>query len=345
MTSGVIDLRSDTVTRPTAGMLAAMASAETGDDVYGEDPTVNALEEQVADVLGHEAALFTVTGSMANVLGVSVWAAPGKEVLCEAEAHIVRAEQGAHAALNGVTTRTWSHPGGLVDLDAVGRMMVPDAGPYLVSTAAIAVENTHNFGGGSVQPLADLRALRALVSGTGVRLHLDGARLFNAQAATGVSVKEISAPFDTVSICLSKGLGAPVGSVLAGPADAIAEARLRRKRLGGGWRQAGVLAAAGRYALDHHVERLHEDHAHARLIAELVADADNAVVDPAGVETNIIVLNVGESAQRLVAEARAAGVLTGMVGPGLVRLITHLDVNTAQARKAGEILADLIRTP
>jgi threonine aldolase len=210
-------------------MLAAMTSAETGDDVYGEDPTVNALEEYVAQVLGHEAALFTVTGSMANMLGVGVWVAPGKEVLCEADAHIVRAEQGAHAALHGVTTRTWSHPRGRVDLDAIRRMMVPDAGPYLVSTAAVAVENTHNFAGGTVQPLADLRALRELVGATGVRLHLDGARVFNAQAATGVPVKDIAAVFDSVSICLSKGLGAPVGSVLAGPADAIAEARLRRK--------------------------------------------------------------------------------------------------------------------
>jgi threonine aldolase len=325
-------------------MLAAMTSAETGDDVYGEDPTVNALEEYVAQVLGHEAALFTVTGSMANMLGVGVWVAPGKEVLCEADAHIVRAEQGAHAALHGVTTRTWSHPRGRVDLDAIRRMMVPDAGPYLVSTAAVAVENTHNFAGGTVQPLADLRALRELVGATGVRLHLDGARVFNAQAATGVPVKDIAAVFDSVSICLSKGLGAPVGSVLAGPADAIAEARLRRKRLGGGWRQAGVLAAAGRYALEHNVDRLSDDHANARLIADLIADADTGVVDPSAVETNIVVLKVGERAERLVADARAAGVLTGIVGPGLVRLITHLDVSAAAARKAGEILADLVRT-
>jgi threonine aldolase len=323
-------------------MLAAMAAAETGDDVYGEDPTAIALEERVASVLGHEAALFTVTGSLANILGVRAWVAPGTELLCEAQAHIVRAELGAHAALNGVTTRTWFHPRGWVDRTAVRTMMSPDAGPYMVSTAAIAVENTHNFAGGTVQPRDDLTALRDMVDGTGIRLHLDGARLWNAQVASGVAAADYASLFDSVSVCLSKGLGAPVGSVLAGPADMIAEARKWRKRLGGGWRQAGILAAAGLYALDHHVERLVEDHVNARTIADLIASAAPDVVDPASVETNIVLLNVGERAYRLVALAREAGVLVGIVGPGLVRLITHLDVSAAEARKAGEILAGLV---
>lgn len=337
-----VDLRSDTVTRPTPGMIAAMASAETGDDVYGEDPTVRALEERVAELLGHESGLFTVSGSLANVLGVRSLVPRGKELLCEAQAHVVRAELGAHAVSHGVTTRTWSHPRGHVDLDAVRSLMAPDAGPYLVSTAAVAVENTHNFAGGTIQPLADLRALRALVDGTGVRLHLDGARLWNAQVATGVPAAEYGTLFDTVSVCLSKGLGAPIGSVLVGPAAVIAEAREWRKRAGAGWRQAGILAAAGLYALDHHVERLADDHANAQVIAELVADAVPGTVDPHHVETNVVLLSVGAQAAEVVALAADKGVLSSVVAAGTVRLITHLDVSADDARGAGETLAALL---
>lgn len=338
----LIDLRSDTVTKPTPAMLAAMAAAETGDDVYGEDPTVRALEERVAATLGHEAALFTVTGSLANVLGVHAHVGPGQELLCEERAHVVRAELGAHATWNGVTTRTWSHPRGLIDFDAVSRLMAPDAGPYLVSTAAIAVENTHNFAGGTIQPLDDLRRLRAVVDGTGVRLHLDGARLWNAHVATGVGPAEYGVLFDTVNVCLSKGLGAPVGSVLAGSRETIAEARQWRKRMGAGWRQAGVLAAAGLYALDHHVDRIADDHANARMIAEIIAAEAPDVVDPAAVQTNIVLLDVGTRAPELVDLARAEGVLTSVVAPGIIRLITHLDVSADQAKAAGETLARLV---
>lgn len=337
-----IDLRSDTVTRPTAPMLAAMAAAETGDDVYGEDPTVRALEEQVAGLLGHEAGLFTVTGSLANQLGVRTLVEPGRELLCDAQAHVVRAELGAHAATQGITTRTWSHPRGHVDLDAVRRMLAPDPGPYLVATAAVAVENTHNFAGGTIQPLDDLVALRRLVDGTGVCLHLDGARLWNAHVATGVPVAEYGRLFDTVSVCLSKGLGAPVGSVLVGDAAEIAQARVWRKRLGAGWRQAGLLAAAGLYALDHHVQRLADDHANARLIASLVADAAPEAVDPGAIETNIVLLDVGDRAADLVARAADQGVLTSIVGAGIVRLITHLDISGDDAKAAGETLARLL---
>ena len=339
----LIDLRSDTVTRPTAGMLAAMASAETGDDVYAEDPTVRVLEERVASMLGHEAGLFTVTGSLANMLGIRAWVGPGQEVLCEARAHVVRAELGGHAAWHGVTTRTWSDPNGHVDLDAVGSMLAPDAGPYLVSTAAVAVENTHNFAGGAVQPLADLRALRDLVDGTGVRLHLDGARLWNAHVATGTALPVYGKLFDTVSVCLSKGLGAPIGSVLVGPREAIGQARQWRKRMGAGWRQAGVLAAAGNYALDRHVDRLADDHANARTIAGLLAEA--GVVDPDTVETNIVLLDMTAarlSASELVEAARAEGVLAAVVGPQTIRLITHLDVTADDCRKAAETLARLL---
>jgi threonine aldolase len=341
----VIDLRSDTVTRPTPGMLAAMASADTGDDVYGEDPTVRALEERVAALLGHQAALFTVTGSLANILGVRAWVAPGQELLCEARAHVVRAELGGHAAWHGVTTRTWAHPRGHVDFDALRSMLAPDAGPYLVSTAAVSVENTHNFAGGTVQPVPDLHALHDLVAGSGVRLHLDGARLWNAQIASGTELAAIGMLFDTVSVSLSKGLGAPVGSVLVGSDEVIADARQWRKRMGAGWRQAGVLAAAGIYALDHQLERLADDHANAQIIAGLVAGA--GVVDPASVETNIVLLDMSAaslSAGELVDAARADGVLIAAVGQQVVRLITHLDVTADDCRKAGETLARLLAT-
>ncbi len=324
-------------------MLAAMATAETGDDVYGEDPTVHALEERVADMLGHEAGLFTVSGSLANLLGVRTHVRPGQELLCEAQAHVVRAELGAHAAWYGVTTRTWSHPRGHVDLDAVARLAAPDAGPYLVSTAAVAVENTHNFAGGTVQPLCDLRALRDLVNGTGVRLHLDGARLWNAHVADRTPLEHVGRLFDTVSVCLSKGLGAPVGSVLVGPAAAMADARQWRKRMGAGWRQAGLLAAAGLYALDHHVERLADDHQNARQLAQLLAGF--GVVDPASVETNIVLLELSQArigAADLVAQARADGILVSAVAPTVVRLITHLDVTADDCRKAGETLSRLL---
>jgi threonine aldolase len=341
-----IDLRSDTVTRPVQGMLAAMTGAETGDDVYGEDPTVRALEERVAGLLGKEAGLFTVTGSLANLLGVRSHVRPGEEILCESRAHLVRAELGGHAALHGVTTRTWSHPLGYVDLDVVTDLLAPDAGPYLVSTAAVAVENTHNFAGGTVQPLADLKGLYDLVTGTDVGLHLDGARLWNAHVATGISLEAYSSFFGTVSVCLSKGLGAPVGSVLAGSADAIAEARQWRKRLGAGWRQAGVLAAAGLYALAHHVERLTDDHTNARALATLLADA--GVVDPGQVETNIVMIDTSAThldAAELVLQAHAEDILVGAVGPQTVRLITHLDVSAGDCRKAGETLARILTKP
>lgn len=327
-------------------MRAAMARAEVGDDQYGEDPACNALEEYVADLLGKPAALFTVTGTLANLLGVRALVRPGQELLCEASAHIARAEMGAHAAVSGVTTRTWSHPRGLVDPAAVRPLLAPDAGPHLVSTAAIAVENTHNFGGGAVQPYDEWRELREATVAQGIGLHLDGARLWNASVATGRSVAEYAALADTVTVCLSKSLGAPVGSLLAGPADVIAEARVWRKRLGAAWRQAGVLAAAGRYALDHHRERLADDHAHARLLAERLADAVPGIVDPETVETNIVVLDLaplGRSSEEVIGRVREEGVLVGALGPHTVRLVTHLDVDTAACQKAADVLAGALR--
>lgn len=339
----VIDLRSDTVTRPSAGMLAAMTSAPVGDDVYGEDPTVAELEEAVAGLLGHEAGLFTVSGSLANILGVRALAAPGSEVLCEASAHVARAELGAHAVVSGITTRTWSAPGGQIDLDQIRALIAPDLGRYFVTTAAVSVENTHNFGGGTI--LTSYDALADELDSAGLPLHLDGARLWNASVASGVPMAAYGARAAAVSVCLSKGLGAPIGSVLVGSAELVKEARVWRKRLGAGWRQAGVLAAAGLYAIRHNVERLAEDHAHARLIAEILADAAPGSVKPDQVETNIVVADVaatGKTVAEVVAGAKAAGVLVGGVGATQLRLVTHLDASTTDCRRAAEVVAGLL---
>ncbi len=348
-TGDVVDLRSDTLTRPTAAMRAAMAAAPVGDDVYGEDPTVNALEERVAALLGHEAGLFTPTGSMANMLGTRLLVAPGQELLCDSLAHVVRAELGGHAVLAGITTRTYGTSRGLLDADALLAMATPDAGPYLVSTAALAVENTHNFGGGTVQPVEEVERLRAGAVALGVATHLDGARLWNAHVATGVPLARYGAAFDTVSVCFSKGLGAPVGSVLVSSRERIAAARTLRKRYGGGMRQVGVLAAACHFALDHHVDRLAEDHARARSIAEAVAaaagDVVPGVVAPQDVETNIVVLDLTSSAltaAQLARSAAAQGVRISALGPRTTRLVTHLDVDDAGAQRAGAVLGRLV---
>ena len=330
----MIDLRSDTLTRPTEAMRAAMARAEVGDDVYGEDPTVIALQERVAEMFGHEAALFTPTGSMANVLAVASVVAPGQEVLCESSAHIARAELGAHGAISGITMRTWTAARGQVDLPAIEAMYAPQMGPFFVRTAAVSVENTHNFAGGAVLPLEGLRDLRAWADSVGTRIHLDGARLWNAHVATGTPLADYGRIADVMAVCLSKGLGAPIGSLMVGSVDAIDEARVRRKRLGGGMRQVGVLAAAGTYALDHHVERLADDHAHARLLGEALG------LDPAGVDTNIVVVDRPDAAA-FVAAAADAGVRIAAVGPRAVRLVTHLDVTRADAERAAAVLARL----
>ena len=337
----MIDLRSDTVTRPTQAMRDAMAAAEVGDDVYGEDPTVNALEQRVASLLGHEAALFTPTGSMANQLGLRLLVRPGTELLCAEDAHVVRAELGAAAALGGITTRTWSAEHGRLDPERVAAMLRPDAGPHLVSTAAVAIENTHNFGGGAVVGLAEIERLRELTRPAGIALHLDGARLWNAHVASGVDLATYGRLCDTVSVCLSKGLGAPVGSLLAASAERIAEARVWRKRLGGGMRQVGVLAAAGLHALDHHVERLADDHARARRLAETVAATAPGTVDPDLVETNIVVVHT-EDAPGVVARAKAEGVLLSLLDPTHLRAVTHLDVDDVEVDQAAQVLASAL---
>ncbi|WP_232821674.1 threonine aldolase family protein [Desertihabitans aurantiacus] len=337
-----IDLRSDTVTRPTPAMREAMLAAPVGDDVYDEDPTVHELERRTAALLGHEAGLYCATGSLTNVLGVRSLVEPGQEVLCDAEAHIARAEMGAHAAVSGLTMRTWPSEGGVTTVAAVERLLSPAAGPYLVSTGAIALENTHNFAGGTVQPLVHLQELSALAAAAGVGRHLDGARLWNAHVATGVPLETYGRLFDTVSVCFSKGMGAPVGSVLVGSAETVARARVWRKRLGAGWRQAGMLAAACLHALDSHLDDLAADHAAARAFADAVAAHAPDAVQPERVETNIVLLRSTGPAAAVVAGARERGVLLSAVGPKLVRAVTHRDVSGEDCSRAGDLVGELL---
>lgn len=333
-TPGVVDLRSDTVTKPTAGMRRAMAEADVGDDVYGEDPTINALEDEVAALFGHEAALFVPSGTMGNQVALRTLVAPGSELICDADAHVVTYEYGAAAAHGGISTRTWPTQRGLLDVDAV-TSMVRTGRWHDVATRAIAVENTHNRGGGTVQPLDRLRLLRARATELGVSVHCDGARIWNAHIASGVPLAQYGGLFDTLSVCLSKGLGAPVGSLMVSTEARVAEARMMRKRLGGGMRQAGVLAAAGRYALEHHVRRLADDHEHARLLA------DAAGADPATVDTNIVLVDV-DDAPAVADKAKGEGVLISPVGPRQLRLVTHLGVDRPAADRAAEVLARLV---
>lgn len=338
---GVIDLRSDTLTRPTRAMREAMLDAGVGDDVYGEDPTVAQLEARVAGLFGHEAGLFMASGSLTNQIGVALHVAPGSEVLCDVRAHIARAEMGAHGALHGVTMRTWVTTDGVATPEAVVPLIETDGGPFLVSTACVALENTHNFAGGTITPIDAIAAISTSARARGVKMHLDGARLANAHVATGVSFAEYGRHFDTVSLCLSKGLGAPIGSVLTGSASDIARARILRKRLGAGWRQAGILAAAGLYALDHHVERLADDHEAARRFAAAVeAVAPGAVSEPA---SNIVVVDTGErSGAEVAVLAAERGVAVSALGAHMVRAVTHLDVDADACERAGAIVGDVL---
>jgi threonine aldolase len=279
--------------------------------------------------------LFAPTGSLANQLGLRLLVKPGQELVCDHTAHVVRAELGAAAVFSGITTRTWHAHRGVLDPDAVAAVITPNAGPYLVSTAAIAIENTHNFGGGTVQPLAAVRAVQQLGRANRLSLHLDGARLWNAHVASGIGLAELAAGFDTVSVCLSKGLGAPVGSVLVSSVERIAEARVRRKRYGAGLRQVGILAEAGRFALQNNLKRLADDHARAKRLAAAFGS------DPELTETNIVVLTVADAAA--VAEAaKQHGVLVSALGPRFLRLVTHLDVDDDGIDHAIEVLRPLI---
>jgi threonine aldolase len=338
----VVDLRSDTVTRPSAAMRQAMATAEVGDDVFGDDPTVNALEKQVAALFGHEAALFAPSGSMANQIALQLVTPRAGELLAGADAHVVTYELGAAAAVGGISTRTWPSVGADLDVEQIAGMVRP-AGYPSVPTGAIAVEQTHNLGGGAVVPLATLQALRAVSDKSELALHCDGARIWHAHVADGVPLASYGALFDTLSVCLSKGLGAPVGSLIIGSAAKIAEARVIRKRLGGGMRQVGILAAAGLYALDHNIARLAEDHARARRLAEALSSY--GVVDPERIRTNLVPLDLSKTsltAPELAAKAADQGVLLAPMLPHLARLVTHLDVDDEGLDQAIAVLSSIL---
>ena len=330
-----IDLRSDTVTLPSQAMREAVASAPLGDDVYGEDPTVNRLQEICADLLGKEAALFVASGTMANQVALGVLTRPGDEVICDQGAHPVNFEGGAMPALWGIQPRTLRGERGLLDPAEVEAAIRPES-EHFPRSRVLEIENTHNRGGGSVYPLARVQALAEVARRRGLDLYLDGARLMNAVVASGVAARDFAEGATLVSICLSKGLGAPVGSLLAGDRDRIREARRLRKRLGGAMRQAGVLAAAGIFALENNMSRLAEDHENARALASALAALHDVEISHP-VETNMVFASFGgRGAVGLVGRFRAAGVLANPEGsrPDLVRFVTHLDVSRGDMAEA-----------
>jgi len=332
----VVDLRSDTVTQPTPAMRQAMAAAEVGDDVFMEDPTVNRLQEQVAGLLGKEAALFVASGTMGNQICLRCHTEPGDEVICEAGAHFLHYENGGLAALSGIQARTIVGHRGVITAAQILEAIRPPA-YYMPITKVIALENTHNAAGGTVFPLSEICAIGALAQEHRLKTHLDGARLWNACAATGLAPRDYAAVFDSVSVCFSKGLGAPVGSALAGSKAFIDRARRMRKMFGGGMRQAGILAAAALHALEHHAGRLHEDHARAKTLAENLASLPGIQIDLESVQTNIVLINIARSpleADTAVAELRRAGVLVVALGKRLLRAVTHLDVAAAGIDRA-----------
>ena len=346
MSKKIADLRSDTLTKPSEEMRRFMSEAVVGDDVYGEDPTVNSLEERVAELFGHEAALFCPTGSLANQLAIRMLVAPGEELLTETNSHIVRAELGAGAAFSGITTRTWLSPRGELKADDALNIAKPDSGPYLVSTKAIAVENTHNFGGGTIQSIVEIKKLHQECQTFGISMHLDGARIWNAHIATGVALKEYGKYFDTLSVCLSKGLGAPIGSLMISTSDRISKARQWRKRYGGGMRQVGIMAAAGHYALENNLKLLKTDHVRAKVIAEAIASVAPSVIDPKTVETNIVGLDLSSmkiTAFELAAQLKEHGILTGPLGSKYLRLVTHYDLDESDINLVKQVLPEVLK--
>ena len=342
-----IDLRSDTVTRPTPGMRAAMAAAEVGDDVFDEDPTVHRLQDRVAGLLGTEAALFVPSGTMANQICVRVHTRPGDELLCETTSHVFVWEAGGPAALSGVSVRTVDGAYGVLKVEDLADKVRP-ASEHYARTRLVVLENTHNRGGGRVYPLAECRRVADWARRNDLALHLDGARLWNARAATGTPLADWCRPFDSVTVAFSKGLGAPIGSAVAGSRAFVAQARRVRKLFGGHMRQVGILAAAALYAIEQHLPRLAEDHTNARLIAQAVRDTPGLRLDPPEVETNLVWFEVDPTlapAGVLAARLRDRGVLVHEAGPTTLRACTHLDVSARQAEQAADLIRAACRTP
>jgi threonine aldolase len=336
----IIDLRSDTVTKPSPGMRAAMAAAEVGDDVYREDPTINHLEERVAAMLGKEAALFVPSGSMSNQLAVKTHTQPGDELICEEYCHIYNWEAGGPAFLSSVTCRTICAEYGIIEIEQL-RDKIRPINEHMVRTRLVCLENTHNRGGGRIFPLEKVESICGWAHEHGLVTHLDGARLWNAIVATGVPARTWGEHFDSVSVCFSKGLGAPVGSALAGPKDFINRAHRYRKIFGGAMRQAGVLAAAVLYALDNNVQRLADDHRNAQVIAQAIADTPGLRLVPPDIHTNLVWFEVDPelgTAQELVKTMAAKGIMLGLGGTHVLRACTHLDVSAADAERAAETI-------
>lgn len=344
MTNQIIDLRSDTVTKPSPAMREAMAKAPVGDDVFGEDPTVNLLQQKVAELLGKEAALYVPSGSMGNQICIKVHTKPGDEIIAEQGAHIFNYETGAIAFLSSAQANLVAGHRGVFTAEQVKRVIRPKL-YYMPRTSLICVENTHNRAGGTIYPLDVIGELRDLARNEGIKFHLDGARLWNACAETGISPKEYASYFDSASVCLSKGLGAPVGSVIVGSTEFIAEARRYRKIFGGGMRQAGILAAAGIFALDNNRTRLKEDHAKAKFLAGELLKIKGFDIDIEGLQTNIIIIGAertGKTPEQLLAALRSRGVLLTPGNYMGLRAVTHLDVSTEDVTHAAQIIREVV---
>ena len=339
------DLRSDTVTKPTPEMRRAMAEAEVGDDVYGEDPTVNKLQARAAEIFEREAALFVPSGSMGNVIAIKVWTHHGNEVICEERGHINQYEMASMSALAGCMPRTTSAPDGILTWELIEPLIRPKV-YYRAQTGLISLENTHNMAGGTVYPPETAEEICDRAHAAGLPVHLDGARIFNAAVAQGRSVAELTRKFDSVMFCLSKGLGAPVGSLLVGTREFIEKAHVCRKLLGGGMRQVGVLAAAGLVALEKSPGRLHEDHENARYLAEGLAQIPGISLDPKKVQTNIVIFNVcgtGRTAAEISAELARRKVLAGPTDKYAIRMVTHCDVHRAGINRALAALREICK--
>jgi len=338
----MIDLRSDTVTKPSQAMREAMASAEVGDDVYKEDPTVNGLQKYCAELFGKEDALFVPSGVMGNQLCLNAHTQPGDEVICDKNAHIFQYESGSPAMLSGLSLNLIDSENGIITLAQVEPLIRPTSAYYMPQTKVIEVENTHNVAGGVVHPIENIKALKTLADKYNLKMHLDGARLWNASAATGISVEEYSSYFDSVSVCLSKGLGAPVGSVILGEKDFIAETFRKRKSWGGGMRQIGILAAGGQFAIENNFEKLAEDHKKAKLLAEHIAELPNVEIDLNLVETNIIMFKPKSmTVEDVLQKCKEKGLLLGPGEVGVIRVVTHLDISFEDIESTKQILSEV----
>lgn len=342
-TDSKVDLRSDTVTKPTSAMRAAMANAEVGDDVYGEDPTVNRLEARAAEIFGREGAIFIPTGTMGNQIAIRLHTQQGQEVICEARAHIFDWEMAMISAFSGCQTRTVAGERGILTWDRIKTALSPKL-YYRMQTGLIALENSHNMAGGTVTPLDIYDEIWSGARDAGLPVHLDGARIFNASVALGVPVDQLTSGFSSVMFCLSKGLCAPVGSMLVGSRKFIERARAVRKMLGGGMRQAGVLAAAGLIALEEMPKRLGQDHANAKLLAERMAELKQVEIDPATVQTNIVIFKLRgvTDVAPVLAAMKQRGVLVGTAATDQIRFVTHHDVDRAACEQAAKIAAEVI---